>query len=169
MKKHARKNNKIIRVLFLLLIIIVAIVAIMIPILNKEKTMHGTIKAVSEQTVTIINDDQHIYIFNREKTVFEGDPVEVNGDIELTYKGHLKENKDTVQKARLIKATIILPTHTIQGIIESEDEDVVFLSSEEGTYGFKTAEDKISGGQLIAENQITVTSPRAMSAPCGCR
>mgnify|MGYP003275718332 FL=1 len=157
MKKHARKNNKIIRVLFLLLIIIAAIFAIMLPVLNKEKTMHGTIKAVSEQTVTIMNDDQHIYIFNREKTMFEGDPVEVNGDIELTYKGHLKENEDTVQKVRMIKATITLPTHTIQGIIESEDADVVFISNEEGTYGFKIAEDRISGGQILAENQITVT------------
>lgn len=157
MKKHARKNRKIISVLFLLLIIVVAMAAIMIPVLNKEKTMHGTIKEVSDQTVTIMNDDQHLYIFNREKTIFEGDPVEVNGDIELTYKGHLKENKDTVQKARLIKATITLPTHTIQGVIESQDADVVFLSNEEGTYGFKTVVDKISGGQIIAKNQITVT------------
>lgn len=157
MKKHAHQNKKRIKVLFLLFMIIAVLLAMMIPILNKEKTMHGTIKEVSEQTVTIMNDDQQIYIFNREKTIMEGDPAEVNGDIELIYKGRLKENSNAVQKVKLVKATITLPTHIIQGVIESAEADIVFLSNEEGRYGFRREEDKINGGQIIEDNQITIT------------
>ena len=157
MKKHAHQNKKRIKFLFLLFMIIAVLLAMMIPILNKEKTMHGTIKEVSEQTVTIMNDDQQIYIFNREKTIIEGDPAEVNGDIELIYKGRLKENSNVVQKAKLVKATITLPTHIIQGVIESAEADIVFLSNEEGYYGFRREEDKINGGQIIEDNQITIT------------